>query len=73
MWIDEWLFKQKRTVTEFAKELNISRGHASRVISGSVKAGNLLAAAIERLTEGKVTQKEILAKKPTKDKHIPTK
>ena len=68
MWIDEWLFRQKKTVTEFAKELGISRGHASRVISGSVKAGNLLAAAIERLTDGKVTRKEILSKKPGKDK-----
>lgn len=67
MWIDEWLFKQKKTVTEFAKELSISRGHASRIISGRVKAGKFLAQAIERLTDGQVTQKEILAKKLIKD------
>jgi hypothetical protein len=66
MWIDEWLFKQKKTVTEFAKEMSISRGHASRIISGNVKAGKFLAAAIEKFTDGKVTQKEILAKKPSK-------
>lgn len=66
MWIDEWLFKKKKSVTEFANELQISRGHLGGVISGRIKAGKLLAAAIERLTDGKVTQKEILNKSKIK-------
>ena len=59
MWLDEWLFREKMTVTEFAKAVHISRGYASALISKKLIAGARLARDIEIFTQGKVSAKQL--------------
>jgi len=68
MWIDEWLFKEGETVTNFAKKLKISRGHLGAVIAGRRRASPELAQHIEKLTKGRVSIRDILFKPVPKRK-----
>lgn len=60
MWLDEWLFKECETVTNFAKRLGISRTHLTSIIVGRKGASPAVAQKIEELTHGEVTLREIL-------------
>ena len=62
MWIDEWLFKEGKSVKEVAKKLDITPQHLSQVVCGTRKASSRLALEIEKITKGKVTIREILYK-----------
>ena len=60
MWLDEWLFNEGETVTNFAKKLKITRVHLGAIISGKRRAGVDLAKRISDMTDGKITTDEIL-------------
>lgn len=74
MWLDEWLFNEGETVTNFAKKLNVTRVHLSAIISGKRRAGIDLAKRISEMTQGKITTDDILygnrqeRKKPPKER-----
>lgn len=56
----EWLFKNKKSVTDFAKELNVSRTHLNLISSGIRKPSPELAKQIEKATKKEVTKEELL-------------
>ena len=60
MWLDEWLFKEGETVTNFAKKLQVSRTHLTSIIVGRKGASPELAQKIEELTQGEVSFRDIL-------------
>ncbi len=60
MRLDLWLFLNKTTKKDFAKEIGISRGHLQEIVSGKRRPSIKLAKKIEELTEGKVTKEEML-------------
>lgn len=51
---------KKTTLTQLAKDLNISRGHLSRIAHGHYPAGKNLAKAIEIWSEGQITHTELI-------------
>lgn len=59
----EFLFYEEKTITKFAKELEISRNYLSQIAMGHQKPSKRLAKDIERITEGKVTAEELLKEK----------
>lgn len=56
----EWLFRNKKSVTDFAKELNVSRTHLNLISSGIRKPSPELAKRIEKATKKGVTKEELL-------------
>lgn len=56
----EYLFRKRLTQVDFAKKLEISRGHLSQIMKQTKHPSRKLAKAIEDLTEGKVTAIELL-------------
>jgi DNA-binding transcriptional regulator YdaS (Cro superfamily) len=60
MELREYLFRERKSVTGFAKELFVSRNHMSQVTLGKLKPSIRLARDIERITEGKVTIADLL-------------
>jgi transcriptional regulator with XRE-family HTH domain len=56
----EYLFKKRITQVDFAKKLEISRGHLSQILYGTKHPSRKLAKKIEEETEGKVTAIELL-------------
>lgn len=56
----EYLFKKRITQVDFAKKLEISRGHLSQILYGAKHPSRKLAKKIEEETEGKVTAIELL-------------
>lgn len=56
------------TVTEFAKQLNASRVHISKISNKAIKPGKYLAFLIEQLTHGEVTAAELLSDDQTSAK-----
>ncbi len=60
MELDEWLFRNRMTVTDFAKSLEISRGMMNRIVHKHVKPGKRLARDIEIATHGQVSIKELM-------------
>ena len=56
----EYLFNKRITQIEFAKKLEISRGHLSQILHGTKHPSRKLAKKIEDETEGKVTAIELL-------------
>jgi predicted transcriptional regulator len=59
MWLDEWLFRKKKTIVALARELNISRNYANMLVLKKKRAGERLARDIEALTEGAVSLKTL--------------
>jgi len=57
--LQDWLYTNKMSVTEFAKSLGVSRDWISRIINKGVKPGDRLARDISLATEGKVTEQEL--------------
>lgn len=60
MELDEWLFKNKMTVTAFAKSLEISRNHLNCIVNKYLKPGKRLARDIVIATHGQVTLEELM-------------
>ena len=60
MWLDEWLFKNRISITEFAKQLGVSRDTLSHVVNGHRRANPNLALKIEEATKGEVELRELL-------------
>lgn len=60
MELREYLFRKRKSVTEFAKEIDYERTHISAIMSGRKKPGKKVARAIEKATNGEVTAEELL-------------
>lgn len=60
MWIDKWLFEKRTTVTEFAKQLGISRGYLSDIISRKYIPSRHIANKIQTLTKNHVKAVDII-------------
>lgn len=56
----EWLFRNKTSVTDFAKKVEVSRTHLNLISCGVRKPSPELAKRIEKATKGKVTKEEVL-------------
>lgn len=63
MRLDEYLFYEKKTITDFAKELLITRNYLNLIVLGYSKPSKRLARDIEKATGGKVTVEELLKPK----------
>jgi len=59
----EFLFYSGISVTEFAKDLMISRSYLNQIVLGHLQPSKRLAREIERLTQGKVKSEELLKEK----------
>lgn len=59
----EFLFRKKISITDFAKELMISRNYLNQICLGNQIPSPRLARDIERATKGEVTAKELLKEK----------
>lgn len=60
MWLDDWLYKEKISGVDFAKELGVTREYLSALKCGRVKPGASLARLISLITRGEVSLDEIL-------------
>jgi transcriptional regulator with XRE-family HTH domain len=60
MELREYLFRERLTVTAFAKQLGVSRNHINKIVNGHGRPGVALARLIEHETQGKVTAQEML-------------
>lgn len=58
--LKEYLFYKEKSITDFAKELMISRSYMNKIVLGQKKPSRLLAKEIERATNGEVTAEELL-------------
>lgn len=58
--LKEYLFYKRKTVTDFAKELDVTRSYLNRIVLGKIKPSKLLAKEIERMTNGEVKAEELL-------------
>jgi len=56
----EFLFYEEKSITEFAKELEVSRNYLSQIALGHLKPSKRLARDIEKFTNGKVKAEELL-------------
>lgn len=56
----EYLFFKQKSITDFAKELNISRSYLNKIVLGQTYPSRLLAKEIERMTGGEVKIQELL-------------
>ncbi len=68
MELDEWLFKNKMSVTDFAKSLDANRNWMYSVVNKRVKPGKRLARDIVLATQGQVTEKELVSIDNQEDK-----
>jgi len=68
MKLRNYLVENKVTQEEFAKELCITRSYFSQIVSGTRKPGKALAFRIEKMTDAKVTAKELLKGKAASKK-----
>jgi len=60
MSLDEYLWRNKISRTDFAKLLGVSRSHLQQILSGNRNASIKLAKKIEEVTQGKVSKEEML-------------
>jgi DNA-binding transcriptional regulator YdaS (Cro superfamily) len=56
----EYLFYSKISVTDFARNLEVSRSYLNQIVLENMKPSKRLAKDIEEATNGKVTVKELL-------------
>lgn len=56
----EWLFRKRKTVTDFAKEIGVSRNHINGIVNGRGKPSAKLAKQIQDATHGEVSIMELL-------------
>lgn len=60
MKLKDYLFHNGISIQDFADKLEYSRTHLSQIVNGQSKPSKRLAKAIEQLTNGQVTAKELL-------------
>lgn len=60
MTLKEYLFIKRMSVKDFSEYMGYSRTHISSIINGHLKPSKGLAKAIERVTEGQVTEEELM-------------
>jgi DNA-binding transcriptional regulator YdaS (Cro superfamily) len=58
--LKEYLFFKQKSVTDFAKEMAVSRSHMNKIVLGKIKPSRLLAKEIERVTNGEVKAEDLL-------------
>lgn len=58
--LKEYLFYKQKSITDFAKELLVSRSYMNRIVLGKSKPSRLLAKEIEHVTNGEVTMKDLM-------------
>lgn len=51
----EYLFRKRKSIATFSREIDCSRGHISKIVNGDRKPGKKLAKIIERATAGWVS------------------
>lgn len=56
----EYLFRQRISVTDFAKLIGCSRAYISKIVNDQIRPGKRLAKDIELITNGEVTAEELL-------------
>lgn len=56
----EYLFYKQKSVTDFAKELLVSRSYMNKIVLGKIYPSRLLAKEIERATNGEVKVEDLL-------------
>jgi len=56
--LKEWLFFERRSITEFAEMIDYSRQHLTGIISGRHSPSRKLIKRIERATNGQVTRED---------------
>lgn len=54
-----YLVENRITVTDFSKELGVTRNYLSGIINGKLKCGKYLAQIIEMKTNGKIKAEEL--------------
>lgn len=64
----EFLFYERKSITDFARELRVSREYMNGIVSGRVKPSFRLAEDIELATNGKVKASSLLKKKKSGSK-----
>lgn len=64
----EYLFRNRISITDFAKQVNASRNHISGITNRAWKPGKYLALLIENVTNGEVTAEELLSDNQTPSK-----
>lgn len=60
MELREYLFKERITITEFAKLIDYCRGHISQIVVSHRRPSRRLAKIIENVTDGKVKYEDML-------------
>ena len=58
--LKEYLFYKQKSVTDFAKEMMVSRSYMNKIVLGKTNPSRLLAKEIERATNGQVTAEDLL-------------
>lgn len=58
--------ENKMTLKKFAESIDLSTGHLSAYIHGRLRLSKKAARAIERITDGDVTAKEVMKDNPPK-------
>lgn len=59
MTLNQWLAERQMRPAQFAREAKVGPSTIHRILTGERKPGLSLAARIERLTDGKVTCREL--------------
>jgi plasmid maintenance system antidote protein VapI len=59
----DYLYHNRISVTEFAKNIDYSRGHLTSIINGKLRPSKKLARQIEKATNGEVKAEELLNEK----------
>lgn len=58
--LKEYLFYKRKSVTDFAKEMEVSRSYMNKIVLGKTKPSKFLAKAIENATNGEVKVEELM-------------
>lgn len=60
--LEEYLRKNRWTISEMGRQIEFARSHLSEVVMGHRMAGKRLVKAIVTFTNGEVTEKDLLKK-----------
>ncbi len=60
MWLDEWLFKERKTQIWLANETGVDRSYINQIVIGKKVPGFIIAKKIEIATRGEITVEEII-------------
>lgn len=69
--LDEYLWRNKISRTDFAAKVEISRSHLQQILSRKRNPSINLAKKIEEITKGKVTKEESLFPEDFQEKESP--